>query len=236
VNEPDRYREAHELFIAALSSTSEHRAVPACPAWDVHDLLAHQVHQLRGVSDGAFPVRDSIDALSAAVANERTRASERQDRWIGDGVRARRTTPLSALVDEWKELLVSASPRALTGLFPDVAVHLFDLMGTVPSTAHRDHSIVVPALRFWVEGSTNRLKRAGLGALRVELSLTAQPDIVIGEVDAAIQMSGTPFELLRTLTGRRSLRQAQTLRWKGADARAIACVPAYGWRSESLIE
>lgn len=59
---------------------------------------------------------------------------------------------------------------------------------------------------------------------------------IIGNADVDMVVGGTPFELLRAITGRRSIRQAQLLRWEGADDRAIACFPAYGWRTEDLYE
>jgi hypothetical protein len=59
---------------------------------------------------------------------------------------------------------------------------------------------------------------------------------MIGPTDAPVVVAGTPFELLRAIVGRRSRRQADELRWNGADGVAIEEFAVYGWRSDDLDE
>lgn len=155
---------------------------------------------------------------------------------MADGLAARRGVPIAELIAEWDALVPSAPTAALTALFPDLAVHLFDLLGTVGRGAHRADPFVVPALRFWARNSEIRLQQAGHGPLRLELAETAGREDAIGPVDAPVVVGGTPFELLRSIVGRRSPRQADALRWEGADEVARECFSVYGWRVDDLYE
>jgi hypothetical protein len=144
--------------------------------------------------------------------------------------------PLSEQLDEWSQLVADAPTAALVGLFPDVVVHLFDLLGAIGRESQRDHAVVVPALRFWTHQAAARLEHAERGPMQLVLDMGAGSHAIIGNADVDMVVGGAPFELLRAITGRRSLRQARLLRWEGADDRAIACFPAYGWRTEDLDE
>ena len=160
VDEAGWYLEVMRFFEREAESIVAARTVPACPGWDVHDLVAHQVHQLSSASDGSFPVQDSLDAMVAVEVGERQAARARQDQWTAEGVRARRETPVEVLIAELRRLADQASAAALSALFPDVAVHLFDLLGAGGSSAYRDHAFVIPALRFWKRFAGMRLQQA----------------------------------------------------------------------------
>lgn len=120
-------------------------------------------------------------------------------------MRARRDTPVAVLIAEWDRLAAQAPAAALSALFPDVAVHLFDLLGAAGSSAYRDRAFVVPALRFWSGFAGMRLQLAGRGPIRLHLLVTSPgEDASIGPTYAPVVVGGTPFELLRALVGRRS--------------------------------
>ena len=230
------YSEVRALFAAVLATTAEDLEVPACPRWDVHDLVAHQVHQLEGAIQGDFPLQDAIDALLAPDAAERASALARQEAWIAQGVRARRATPLLALINAWTQLDADAPSEVLAGLFPDITVHFFDLLGAAGATGYRDHAVVIPALTFWLQQSSVRFERATQQSLRLEVVDGRDERTVIGEGEAEVVVSGSAYELLRAITGRRSRRQAEALRWSRADEIAAMAFPAYGWRPEDLDE
>jgi len=61
-------------------------------------------------------------------------------------------------------------------------------------------------------GLAQSIKGRGLPALRVQ---AGDRDWVIGEGEPAAAVAGTPFELLRAITGRRSETQIRKLRWDG---------------------
>ena len=210
--------------------------VPACPGWDVHDLVAHQVHQLSGACDGTFPVQDALDAIAGADSARRREARAGQDSWAARGVAGRRGVPIPELIGEWDALATGAPTGALAGLFPDLAVHFFDLLGSVERTGFRDEAFVVPALRFWFRYCEIRLRQVGRGPLRLELVTTSGRERPIGPMDASLVVAGTPFELLRSVVGRRSVSQVDALRWDGADEVAREYFSVYGWRTDDLNE
>jgi hypothetical protein len=217
------YVRARTLFIEALAAVHADDRVPACPAWTVHELLAHQVHQLTGACDGTFPLSDAIAALGASTDDERATALRRQQAWIDVGVGSLRARDIPRLVDQWADLTDTAPAIALDGLLPDLAVHLFDLLGVAGNRSHRAEPLVFAALRFWAAQADVRVRLAGQGGLR----LVVHDGPSIGEADAEVSVSGTAFELLRAVTGRRSRHQCRD----GVDALAV-----YGWRDTPLDE
>jgi uncharacterized protein (TIGR03083 family) len=236
VDDAGRYLDLRHLFVGQAGAIEATAGVPACPGWDVHDLVAHQVHQLSSACDGTFPVRDALDAIVGAEPERRRSARTRQDRWVAGGVAALRSAPIAQLTAEWHALARGAPTAALAALFPDLAVHFFDLLGSVGHAGYRDEPFVVPALRFWARNCEIRLQQAGRGPLRLELAATSESEDPIGPVDAPLVVAGTPFELLRSMVGRRSARQADALRWEGADDVARECFSVYGWRVDDLDE
>jgi hypothetical protein len=232
VNGRDYYREARDAFVDVLGSVDALTLVPACPAWSVHDLVAHQVHQLEGACDGTFPVVDAIAALGSPDPAERRAAAFRQERWIDLGVRALEAHDVPRLVEDWARLANDAPDAVLVALLPDVAVHLFDLLGAVGSPSHRDHPLVFEALTFWAGYSDARVRLAGYAGLRLDLD----DESCIGDSSAAVVVPGDAFELLRVITGRRSRGQVAALKRAGPNPNAIDAMSVYGWRDAPLRE
>jgi hypothetical protein len=183
VMEQHTYLRAMRLFVEAVADGPLDCVVPACEGWDVHDLLAHQVHQLQGAIDGTFPFDDALTRLAAPDAGERAQAADRQETWIGAGVHGLRSRDANRLLDQWQDLIAVAPEGALDALAPDLTVHLFDLLGALGRTAHRTDPIVANALRFWAPFAGVVPEESGM----------------------------SEFELLRAITGRRSRRQAPDL-------------------------
>ena len=177
------YQLTREAFAAAVASMDPTTLVPACPDWTVHQLLAHQVHQLRGALDGSFPLDAALSRVSGSDITERLDAAARQQAWITRGVQELSVVGVGELLEVWADLCHSAPPSVRDALVPDVVVHLFDLFGVIGSHAYRQHDIVVVALNFWADVAGEPI-----------------PD------DWSAR-----FELLRAITGRRSRDQAPNL-------------------------
>lgn len=171
---------ARQEFAAQVPDAAATTVVPACPDWTVHELLAHQVHQLVGAVDGSFPVVEALDRLSAPSFAARRAAEERQEAWIRSGVAEWSQRSAEELLQVWAELSDTAPTEVLDALLPDVVVHLLDLRGAVAARGRRDDALVALALDFW--------------------SSMAQVPMPDGADDR--------FELLRVITGRRSRAQA----------------------------
>lgn len=177
------YHVARQAFSEAVRSVPAEALVPACPDWNVRELLAHQVHQLRSALDGSFPLQDAFERIAANDPAVRASAGLRQDAWIAKGVAELSALPVPELEEMWAQLASRAPTAVLDALLPDVVVHLFDLLGVVGSTQFRDHAMVGQVLAFWAE-----------------IAGVSVPE------DPAMR-----FETLRAITGRRSREQASWL-------------------------
>ena len=177
------YAEAKDAFCDAIERSNPDAAVPACPEWTVHELLAHQLHQLKGARDGTFPLADALVRVSARAPVDRSAAATRQDAWIAAGVQKWSRMPVPELVEAWDSLAEDSPAATLDALAPDVVVHLFDLLGAIGDRADRTHPMVTAALQFWAD----------------------QAGVPVPEDRSS------HFELLRAITGRRSREQAPDL-------------------------
>jgi Mycothiol maleylpyruvate isomerase N-terminal domain len=226
------YGEVLDAFVAGLEAADPDAPIPACPAWTASELLAHQVHQLAGMCDGSFPGHAAIDALTAPSGRARQAALQRQQSWIDRGVAVRSAHTVKALIAEWSALVEHAPVAALEGILPDAVVHLFDLLGLTGRTTHRHLPFVAHALEFWGQMTDLRLRAAGYSGLRLQLA----DDHSLGAPDAEVVIAGTTFELLRTITGRRSRPQARALQLLSGDQAALDHLALYGWRATALDE
>jgi uncharacterized protein (TIGR03083 family) len=122
--------------VRGLDDDSLRRAVPACPGWSVHDLLAH----LAGSST------DHVEGRTEGAATSP---------WTARQVAARRS-PEGALLEEWArnvEAVASLCDSPAPNPAWDVAVHLDDLreaLGHPPGP--RDEGwgdVLTAALAFW---------------------------------------------------------------------------------------
>jgi len=158
--------------------------VPACPAWRVHDVVAH----LTGLC---------TDILTGNVAGAAT------DPWTQAQVDARRDTSLTEVLDEWAD----AGPQvaAMVEDFPepygrqvvaDLAVHEHDIRGALDRPGARDSDAVDVGLAF--------LCNVLVAPAAEERGLAPVEDVLIAD----------DFELFRALTGRRSADQIRALRWR----------------------
>jgi uncharacterized protein (TIGR03083 family) len=177
--------------------------VPACPDWTVHDVVAH----LAGVC------ADILAGNLEGVAS---------DPWTAEQVRRRQEWPLPEVVAEWSELAPQLEANA--GAFPreageqwiaDLTTHEHDVRGAVSQPGARASAGVDIAVHFVVTlGLDFSLKAQHLPALRV---VAGEREWTVGGDDAGTTISASPFEVLRTLTGRRSRNQILALEWSGGD-------------------
>ncbi len=116
------YRRSATEFVEVvrgLSAAQLGAQVPACPAWSVHDLLAHQA------GSSTDQVEGNLDGVTT-------------DPWSARQVHDRHDSSVDALVAEWEANVDAVATRcdAITGPNPawDVAVHLADLRESVGLT------------------------------------------------------------------------------------------------------
>ncbi|MBV9411661.1 MAG: maleylpyruvate isomerase family mycothiol-dependent enzyme [Acidimicrobiia bacterium] len=175
--------------------------VPGCPEWAVRDVIAH----VSGVC---------ADVLAGNMEGVTT------EPWTAAQVLQRKDKTLPEILDEWAE--VAPQVEAIAPHFPsrvdeqwvlDLTTHEHDIRGALSSPGGRDAAGVVVGVDFAATvGLAASIKGRGLPALRVK---AGDAEWVVGDGDPAASVEGSPFELFRAMTGRRSERQVRGLQWDG---------------------
>lgn len=182
---------------AELDADRAASAVPACPQWTVHDVVAH----VTGVVDDALAGR--LDGVAT-------------DPWTAAQVDARRATPIADIVAEWNakapafEAVLDPIGDAGRQAVADLVTHEHDVRAALGAPGARGSDAMHIGLGFVAPLLVGAAAERGL-SVRVRASDGA----VFGDADAAVELSGDAFSLLRAMTGRRSLRQLRELDWRG---------------------
>jgi uncharacterized protein (TIGR03083 family) len=198
----EAYRSLRGAVIAAARSRPEALEQPAAatPEWRVRDLLAH----LGGVCD------DIVHGNLAGVGT---------DEWTASQVDRRRDWPVDALLRDWErngeavDVLIDQAPVGLFGqLLFDAWTHEQDVRGALDEPGNRDSSA---AARSW-EWGLDFLGRRDREEQRPGLLLVTPDDTrVVGVEPAVATVQASRFELLRAMTGRRSVAQMRAFGWEG---------------------
>jgi uncharacterized protein (TIGR03083 family) len=228
VDNAELYREGRArigALVRDLDDAAAATAVPASPAWTVADVIRHMA------------------GIAADVSNGNVGGAGTEP-WTDAQVAARKETSISDLLAEWDhdapdvEGLLGAVPAA-TGLrvIADMVTHEHDLRGALGAPGERESGGVDAAVQTYVMGLDARLKGNALGPLRL---LAGSQEWVIGEGDGDSEPVATlrtePFELFRSLSGRRSRTQVEDLEWDGAPAHFIDHFPQYAFPATDLVE
>lgn len=188
------------------------RFVPATPDWCVHDALAHVV----GIT---------VDLNALNFGREDPGA------WTAAQVNRGRHLSVAELAAEW----VRKSPQFEEGLrllgysigshyVGDLHAHIQDVHQALGRPADRDELTVLVSLDFYLESFGDALAAASAGAVEVRAGSERH---VVGAGDVVATLAGDPFEILRTLSGRRSMRQIRALDWGGAVDAILPLVSRY---------
>jgi uncharacterized protein (TIGR03083 family) len=212
-------------LVEGLDDEDAAKQAPACPAWSVHDIVAH----LTG---------NCADVVSGNVGGVAT------DEWTAAQVTARAGRTVPEILSEWDK--VGPQVAAWADDFPghlgvqfvaDATVHEHDVRGALGRPGARDSAQLALALDFLVTVVAHAGTAAlGLGPLEVRageqrwlVGTGAPPTGDVDEETGAAVLSthptpppglapvGTltaePFELFRALTGRRSRAQIRGFDW-----------------------
>lgn len=196
-----RARVSH--LVGALSTDQLYLAVPATPAWTVHDVLAHLVG---GAADA---VGDRLDGAPSP-------------NWAQRHVEERRTRTVGELRDEWDEV-APAIESTLTddmmtrpNIVADALCHESDVreaLGLPP--VDREHwqpflEVMMQYLRYQLRGEPTVIIRDEYGE---------QWRCGAGEPTTLLRAQG--YELFRAAYSRRSQRQIAAWRWTPAPSDAL---------------
>lgn len=170
--------------------------VPACPAWVVHDLLAHVSGMPEAIATGDLP-RDDLQAWLDGLVEQRKDVPvyELLQRW------AACAEPIGAMIDSGVDLLVV-----------DLVTHEQDLRGALGRPGERGSPEIRAIVQHQLEALVPAMKERGLGALVVDAdgvqwaSHLAKPGCTL-RID--------PWEASRVLESRRTAEELRALPHSG---------------------
>lgn len=204
------YEDLRQELIGLLRSAGADeldRTVAASPAWRVRDVLAH----VTGITY-------DLNRQDLEGDTDRQVARHRDD-------------PIEVVIAEWDQ----ETPAFEDGLrlfgYPlgshfvaDLHAHLQDVRTTLGLPRHDDPTTVLVALDFYLDDLDQGLRTDEAGSI----TITAGREVhVVGTGTPAATLTGEPFEILRCLSGRRSLAQSEALAWSGARADLAPRVSRY---------
>lgn len=201
-------------------------AVPACPLWSVHDVLAHLVAVNEDVLAGKLSGPPSEEDTAAQVA--------------------RRTgVPTADVIEEWAEM-APALEKLLTEVrvwpgFLDILAHEHDIRGAVGNTDRRDSE------EMWAAGEW--LVMNWRVPVPLVVSVSGREHVIGGHEgeegteaaddaaeEAILTLETTPFEAFRFRLGRRSRNQLSKLAWIGDPGPVLDAMTIFGPEPYDVVE
>lgn len=185
-------RERLSDFVRLLGDEELYRTVPACPAWDVHDVIAHMSGVQELLTAGEHPTGETQDWIDAIVA-------------------ARRDVPVGELLDRWADCERGTSALIDGGvqvLIVDVVSHEHDIRNAVGLPGARQVPEVPAAVEVMLSNLSGLIDGAGLGALAVDTGTArwTSHDAPIG-----CTLNVDPWEALRIIVSRRTDEEMRAL-------------------------
>ena len=197
-------------LVGGLDEARASTMVPTCPDWSVHDVVAH----LCGGVEDAMTGR--LEGLGT-------------DRWTAAQVEARRDTPTPQILNAWNqrgpvfEKFLDPAGDLGRQAVADIVSHEHDIRTALSVPGARDSDAVRIAL-----GWSAAQLIASAAAHGVALRVRDPKGLDLGRARADVTLMGSAFELLRAVTGRRSVEQLREMDWIG-DCETV--IPAFSWFS-----
>jgi uncharacterized protein (TIGR03083 family) len=183
--------------------------VPPCPMWTVHDVVAHLV----GV------VEDAMAGRLEGVAT---------DPWTQAQVEARRDQSITGMLAVWsdaappfEDVLDAVGPIGRQAVL-DTVTHEHDIRTALRQAGARDSDAVTIGYGFGASAFVDNAESRGVSIRLEGIGVPAH-----GPVDAPLRLAGSPFDLMRALTGRRSVEQIRSMTWS-ADCESALGVFTWG--------
>jgi len=204
----EAYQLVRERMLAMAAGADPATPVPTCPAWTVTELLAH----VTGVA---------ADVLAGNIAEAGT------EPWVAAQVAARADRTLADIAEEWRatgpqvDELCAALGDGIAQLIFDTVTHEQHLRAALGQPGGEDGAVDV-ALR-WAAGAWGRDETPTAGSLRMRGGAV---DATQGDGEPVVAVELEPLEVLRSLTGRRSLDELRAYPWDGD---VEPWLPAFTW-------
>jgi hypothetical protein len=180
--------------------------VPMCPAWTVKDVAAH----VCGLND------DLTGGITEGLGSDQRTAHH---------VSLRSTATIGEIRDEWlgydseMSAICAQTPLWATRLAADLTVHLHDVQHALGLPIDRNDRFTAVAAHQYTGVFQQRVRDIlGLG-ITVELTDGARREADPALPHSGVALRATPFDFLRSFTGRRSRHQVESLDWTGDPTR-----------------
>ncbi len=200
----ERTRREFISTIVGLQPDQLLRGVPATPAWSVVNVFAHVIGLAADLNAQRFPPPDDIGGTL----------------WTHAQVSARQTSSVVEMVAEWdrEAALFEDGLRAFGYEFgshfvADLHAHYQDVRQALGLDPYQDQLTVAVALDHYVGFVDGFLTTSGWGTLDIVSETVTRRLGTVGRHTA--QVTAEPFEVLRSLSGRRSAKQIRALNWHG---------------------
>jgi uncharacterized protein (TIGR03083 family) len=185
-------RERLTELVRPLRDEDLHRTVSACPAWDVHDVIAHMSGVQELLTAGEHPAGDT-------------------QAWIDGIVAARRDVPVGELLDRWAACAPGTTALIDGGvqvLIVDVVSHEHDIRNAVGRPGARNVPEVPAAVEVMLAALSGLIEEAGLGALAVD---TGRAQWTSHDAPIGCTLEVEPWEALRVIVSRRTDEEMRAL-------------------------
>jgi hypothetical protein len=200
----ERTRRALSAAIAGCTPDELDRRVPATPEWSVRDVLAHVTGLAADLNAQRFP--DPRDEGGTA--------------WAEHQVQSRRDQAVAAVIDEWEregpafaDVLRAFGYEFGCHFIADLHAHHQDVRQALGLSVDDDRDTVLVALDHYVAFIDELLVGADWGRLEI---VTPDEQRAIGSSGPHhARVGGSSFEMLRSLSARRSANQVRALDWSG---------------------
>ena len=200
-----RYTAPRDEFIELIRSLGDDQLatrVPMCPSWTVLDVARHVCGLNAELVAGVSGRLGSDEATARQVADRAgASASDVCDEWLGYGPAM--------------EAICTAEPLWATRLSADLVVHLHDVRHALGLPIERDDDATIAAAHQYVDVFQQRVGEISKIGVTVELTDGFRRPADPALPDSSVVLRTTPYDFLRSYTGRRSRSQVEALDWSG---------------------
>jgi len=212
--EVELYESGRDQFIGlvgALADSDADTLVPITPGWTIREVTAH------------------LCGLNADIASG-MRTNLGTDERTAYQVEVRRSDSVAAICDEWVSYgdvvrdVFEPEPMFARRLASDLAVHLHDVQHALGLPVDSTDALSVNGGLTYAELTPPRLLDGFGICLRIELDGQAS----FGPEDCELVVRASPYDFLRSVTGRRSRTQVLNLDWEGSPEQVLDHLCPYG--------
>ncbi len=211
------YRESQQAICDLITIENEHTMVPACPAWNLHNLISH----LTGAME---------DFLSGNTEGAPGEA------WTAVHVERFRDTDLATIKTTWLAATDNAGPlfRRMAVMFlPDIVTHEFDVRGALGDTDRRDAEGLLVILGVMQKWKQPYFERNGVPAVEI---VADGHHLVFGDGQPQLTLTTSLYEASRVIGGRRSFHQIRQLDWSADPEEWLPHLSVLGKPDQDVIE